>query len=148
MTDSLNYEYIPLDESYYQEQITKEQIKYDESRIKYWEYRSLNTYPTYPTYPYISLNSKQYDEDVLKYHKDLLKYDEDVLKYNEEYISFCPSIINLERAKSDLRELKNYQKCINHNVNKYNANKYNVNYNKNETNETLRDKIKIKIKMD
>lgn len=133
MTDPLNYEYIPLDEHFYQEQITKEQIKYDESKIKYFEYRLSTIYPTYPTYPYISLslNSKQYNEDVLKYHKD-------VLKYHKEYIILRPSINNLERAKSDLREFKNYQKCKC--VNNPSPNKYNAN-NKNET--KLRDKIKM-----
>jgi hypothetical protein len=144
MSEPLNYEYIPFDESFYQEQIIKEQEKYDESRIKYWEYRLTNTYPIYPTYPYISLslNPKQYNEDVLKYHKDVLKYHEDVLKYDEEYISFCPSTINLERAKSDLREFKNYQNCVN-NPKPYNATKYNANKNDNET--KLGEKIKIKL---
>ena len=140
MTDPLNYEYIPLDEPFYQEQITKEQIKYDESKIKYFEYRLSTIYPTYPTYPYISLslNSKQYNEDVLKYHKDVLKYHKDVLNYHKEYIILRPSINNLERAKSDLREFKNYQKCKC--VNNPSPNKYNAN-NKNET--KLRDKIKM-----
>jgi len=108
----INYEYIPLDESLYQEQITKEQIKYDESIIKFCEFYVSATYPKYPTYPYISslsLNPKQYNEDVLKYHKDVLKYQKDTLKYNEEYAILCPSIDNLNLAKSELREFKNYQ---------------------------------------